>query len=159
MQGRRAQESELDPRWACLYEEARGDLYRVAAYLLGDAEGEEVVQDAFIKAMHDARFFEDIREPRAWLRTTLVRLAVSRLRRRALWDRVRLLVRPSDPPERDPDLRSAIAKLPPNQRGAIVLRYYFGADTREIARSLALAESSVPTLLTRARAALAKELG
>jgi RNA polymerase sigma factor (sigma-70 family) len=48
--------------------------------------------------------------------------------------------------------------LPPSQRGAIVLRYYFGADYSEIATALSLRENSVSKTLTRARDSLRREL-
>jgi RNA polymerase sigma-70 factor (ECF subfamily) len=122
-------------------------------------EAEEVVQDAFERGMRDERFFERVEEPGAWLRTVAVRLAVSRLRRRAVLERIRLRApRPANGLP-DPELAEAVRALPPSQRGAIVLRYFFGAEYAEIARALGMSEKSVGATLTRARAALRRELG
>lgn len=116
------------------------------------------MQDAFERGMRDAAFFEHVETPPAWLRTVTVRLAVSRLRRRALLERIRPRT-----PERtdgmpDPELYDALRRLPPTQRGAIVLRYFFDAEYVEIARALDLSEKSVGATLTRARDALKKAL-
>jgi len=150
----------VDPRWEQIYGECRPPLYRVAAFLVGDAEGEEIVQDAFERAMKNERFFEEVLQPLAWLRRVVVRLAVSRLRRRAVWERIFPLLDRDDPPSgsTDPDLEAAIRKLPPRQRGAIVLRYYFDADYTEIASTLGLSEASIGKTLSRARAVLKEDL-
>jgi RNA polymerase sigma factor (sigma-70 family) len=147
----------LDPRWEQLYSKCRPQLYRAAAFLVGDAEGEEIVQDTFERAMKQERFFEEVREPVGWLRRVVVRLAVSSLRRRAVWERIHLLLRHEEHAP-DSDLESALKTLPPSQRGAIVLRYYFGADYSEIATALSLRENSVSKTLTRARDSLRREL-
>lgn len=110
--------------------------------------------------MREDGFFEHVREPGGWLHTAVVRLAVSRLRRRAVWDRVRaFLHRSPEPSTVELDLRSALRRLPPTQRGAIVLRYYFDASHEEIAKALGLRESSVGRILARGRERLRKELG
>jgi len=152
------QEKTVDPRWQSLYADCRSDLYRVAAYLIGSAEAEEVVQEAFERGMHERNFFEDIGDPLAWLRRVTLRLAISRLRRRAVLERILPLAAARAPAQPDPDLHDALRRLPPTQRGALVLRYYFGADYSEIARTLGLTEKSVGSILTRARAALRREL-
>jgi RNA polymerase sigma factor (sigma-70 family) len=147
----------VDPRWQDLYADLRPPLYRVAAFLVGDAEGEEIVQEAFERAMRQDRFLEDVTQPLAWLRRVVVRLAISRLRRRAVWERVRLLLEPQET-TRDLELEDAVRRLPPSQRGAIVLRYYFGADYSEIAATLGLSEASVSKTLARAKANLRDHL-
>jgi RNA polymerase sigma-70 factor (ECF subfamily) len=108
--------------------------------------------------MRNTEFFDRVDLPAAWLRTVTVRLAVSRLRRRAALERLR--VRAPEPANGipDPDLYDALRQLPPMQRGAIVLRYFFGSDYAEIARALDLSEKSVGATLTRARDALRKRL-
>lgn len=110
--------------------------------------------------MRQRHFFDEVREPRAWLRTALARLAISRLRRRSVWERVR----PRQVPEisdHDPesiDLRRALLGLPAPQRAAIVLHHYHGADHAEVAEALGMEPSSIGKLLTRARRALRDEL-
>jgi RNA polymerase sigma-70 factor (ECF subfamily) len=150
----------MDLRWEQIYAECRPPLYRAAAFLVGDAEGEEIVQDAFERAMRQKDFFDEVAQPLAWLRTVVVRLAVSKLRRRTLWERIFPLLERHDTmaASPDPDLEAAIRKLPPRQRAAIVLRYYFDADYAEIASTLGLSEASISKTLSRARAVLKEDL-
>ncbi len=56
------------------------------------------------------------------------------------------------------DLESALSRLPPKQRAAVVLRYYQNAPYAEIASALEMDVESVGPLLTRARAALRESL-
>ena len=148
----------LDQRWEALYDACRSDLYRVAVYLLGTSEAEEVVQDAFERGMRERHFFDLVREPAAWLRTVTVRLSVSRLRRRNVLERIHLRAPAPSNGVPDPELHEALRSLSTSQRGAIVLRYFFGSDYAEIARALGMSEKSVGATLTRARAALRREL-
>ncbi|TMC48934.1 MAG: sigma-70 family RNA polymerase sigma factor [Chloroflexi bacterium] len=147
----------IDLRWERLYAEWRAPLYRAAVVLVGPAEGEEVVQDAFERGMRTEHFFDEVREPFPWLRQVVVRLALSRLRRRALWERARLLL-DGHQASAYPDIAWALRRLAPTQRGAVVLRYYFRADYAEIAETLGLSQASVAKTLARAKAALRRDL-
>ena len=149
----------LDERWSGLYEECRPALYRAAALMVGAAEAEEVVHEAFERAMREPAFFDRVTEPVAWLRTVTARRALGRLRRRRVFERLRL--RPVstglEPWERA-DLAVALARLPAHERVAVVLRYFADASYGELADALGIASSSVGPLLTRARAHLREEL-
>jgi len=150
----------LDARWHALYAACRPSLYRSAALLVGETEAEEVVQDAFERAMREADFFTKVRDPVAWLRTVSTRVALGRLRRRAVLDRA-LGVIGRDDHHVDPartDLEAALARLPAKQRAAVVLRYYHDAPYAEIASALEMDVESVGPLLTRARGALREAL-
>lgn len=150
----------LDARWQALYAACRPTLYRSAALLVGEGEAEEVVQDAFERAMREPDFFGRVREPLAWLRTVSTRVALGRLRRRALMDRaLRFLGRQDHQIDSSrTDLEAALQRLPPRQRAAVVLRYYHDAPYSEIASALEIDQESVGPLLTRARAALRNAL-
>jgi RNA polymerase sigma factor (sigma-70 family) len=150
----------LDARWQALYAACRPALYRSAALLVGEAEAEEVVQDAFERGMKEADFFTKVRDPVAWLRTVATRAALGRLRRRALLDRALSVLGRQDhqvDPRRT-DIVAAIARLPAKQRAAVVLRYYHDAPYEEIAQALEIDVDSVGPLLTRARAAMRQSL-
>jgi RNA polymerase sigma factor (sigma-70 family) len=155
-----AEEACLDDRWAALYQETRPILFRAAALMVGGAEAEEVVQEAFERAMRNRGFFAEVREPLAWLRTATARRALSRLRRRRLWEqlRVRMPAHESVEPWERAALAVALASLVPRDRVALVLRYYQDATYDEIADSLGIAASSVGPLLTRARAKIRETL-
>jgi len=127
--------------------------------MVGAAEAEEVVQEAFERAMRERDFFERIREPMAWLRTVSARRALARLRHRRVLERVRLRPAPNgiEPWERA-DLTITLARLASRDRVALVLRYFAEASYEEIAEAVGVAPSSVGPLLARARARLREEL-
>jgi RNA polymerase sigma-70 factor, ECF subfamily len=60
--------------------------------------------------------------------------------------------------ERAGQIRIAIAELPPNQRAAIVLRYFHDFTYAEIGQALGASISAVDSLLHRARRALSDKL-
>jgi RNA polymerase sigma-70 factor (ECF subfamily) len=61
--------------------------------------------------------------------------------------------------ERRAALAMAIAKLPPNQRLALILRYEEGFSYADIAAALGVSINAVKSLLARAKRALRRELG
>lgn len=111
------------------------------------------MQETFERAMREPNFFDQVREPVAWLRTAAARRAIGRLRRRRVWERLVLRVPAADVPpswERA-DLALALRALPPRDRVAVVLRYYEDASYEEIAAATGAAVSSVGPILSRAR--------
>ena len=62
-------------------------------------------------------------------------------------------------PQFAPELRSALASLPPRERACAVLRHLEGLSTRETAELLGLSEGSVKRYLSDAMASLAARLG
>jgi RNA polymerase sigma factor (sigma-70 family) len=122
--------------------------------MVGGSEAEEVVHEAFERAMRNAAFFDEVREPVAWLRTVCARQALSRLRRRRVWERlrIRLPVDERSEPWEHADLAIALGALPARERVALVLRYYQDASYEDISGALGIAPASVGPMLTRARA-------
>lgn len=149
---------ETEAYWDDLYASARPALYRTAAFLLPADEAEEVVQEAFERALRSEAFRSRTLEPVAWLRTVVGRIAVDRLRRRRLWERTRSLLVREPPTEPGTELRDALRRLPARQRVALVLRYYQEAPYEEIAEALAIRTDSVGPLLARAKQALQEAL-
>jgi len=110
--------------------------------------------------MRSRNFFDEVREPIAWLRTVCARQALGRLRRRRVWERirVRLTVVESTEPWEQAELAIALRKLPARDRVALVLRYYQDASYEEIGDALGIAPVSVGPLLSRARAKVREAL-
>jgi RNA polymerase sigma-70 factor (ECF subfamily) len=150
----------LNERWATLYERYRPLLYQSAALMIGAAEAEEVVQETFERAMRDSNFFDRVHEPIAWLRTVAARVALGRLRRRRLWERLRVRLPAEDSlqPWERADLALALNDLAARDRIAVVMRYYQDASYEEIAEATGTAASSVGPILTRARARMREVL-
>jgi RNA polymerase sigma factor (sigma-70 family) len=129
---------------------------------LGNREdAEDVTQAAFLDAYRALARGTEPARPRAWLLT--IAANARRRRQRALGRRPREASLEHEPAaaERDVtvrELRDALARLPANQRAALVLREIGGLGYGEIAARLALSVPSVQMLLFRARRALRAEL-
>ncbi|HEU0129733.1 MAG TPA: SigE family RNA polymerase sigma factor [Mycobacteriales bacterium] len=150
-----------------LYRAHYRSLVRLAALLLDDVgTSEEVVQDAYIR-MHGA--WGRIKDPDralAYLRTTVVNLSRSRMRRRQVAERHAPRLRPETVvvddfavtgAERDA-VMGALRALPPKQREALVLRFYGDLSEAEIATAMGCSQGAVKSHLHRGKAALARHL-
>jgi RNA polymerase sigma-70 factor (ECF subfamily) len=151
------------PEFAELYEARFGELtVQLYAYFGDRQEAQDVVQEAFCRALARWPKVARYEDPAAWVRRVAWNLAVSRWRRTrtALRALRRQPVAHVDGP--GPDrvaLVAALATLPPNQRRAIVLHYLADLPVDEIAEREHVAAGTVKSWLHRGRAALAVQLG
>jgi len=134
----------------------------------GDAElAEEAVQSAWPIAW---RKLDSIRDPdrlRPWLISIAVNEArqLARRRRRGRVLEISVAADSSaatpDPASRagDIDLRNALARLKPEDRALIALRYVAGFDATELARALGMSPSGTRARLARLLSRLRSELG
>jgi RNA polymerase sigma-70 factor, ECF subfamily len=133
------------------------------AYFGDRQEAQDVVQEAFCRAL--ARWSKLVRydDPVAWVRRVAWNLATSRWRR----TRTALRVLQRQRPDRgqvagpEPDrvaLVAALATLPPAQRRVIVLHYLADLPITEIADREGVAPGTVKSWLHRGRTALAAQL-
>lgn len=132
-----------------LYEREGARLWRaVFAYSQSRAITDDAVAEAFAQCM---RRGDDVRDPRAWIWATAFRLAAAGLKERGRY----LPLREDHPDRRDPvealHLMSALRRLPRNQRAVLVLRFYAGYGTDEIARALGSSRATVRVHLSRGR--------
>jgi RNA polymerase sigma-70 factor (ECF subfamily) len=124
---------------------------------------EDILQEAFIKLITETRAGRPPEQMRAWLYRVAANGAISRGRRGSVWNRLvpRLLDRrePASPEgealriERDSELHSALAALPPDARAALLLAAQ-GFTGQEIAASIGRSEGATRTLLCRSRVQL-----
>lgn len=122
------------------------------------AEAEDVVQEAFVRAL--THRMSRVDNPEAWVRTVAVNLARSR------WRRAQRLIGllPALAPaaaEDVPDhatLMAALRELPPAQREAIALHHFADLPVSEVAQTLGVPLGTVKARLSRARTALAVHL-
>jgi RNA polymerase sigma-70 factor (sigma-E family) len=138
---------------------------QIFAFTADLTEAQDVVQEAFTRALARPRRLNDVENPEAWLRTVAVNVVRRRWRRRKLLDTILLRDRPTarvvehaPGPERT-DLRDALAVLPAAFREVIVLHYFADLAVDEIARTLGVPPGTVKSRLSRGRAALAERLG
>jgi RNA polymerase sigma-70 factor (ECF subfamily) len=136
---------------------------RYATGMLGNRQdGEEAVQDAFVRAFRSLGRYEDRGRFDAWL----FRIVVNRCRTRgaaalrnpefAGTEQIESTVasrRDADPLTREV-VREAVAALPSDQREAFLLKYVEGFDYSEIADMTGAGVSALKMRVSRARALL-----
>ncbi len=163
-------QSERDEIVARLFDEHYRGLCRLASLLLGDsAAAEEVVQEAFLRTFSGWWRVRHPERAQWYLRTSVVNLCRSRLRRRTTEDRGNRVTwsgtdgdTSADETDQSAEAMTLVAlvrQLPPRQRDAVVLRYYEDLPEVEIARILGCAVGTVKSQLSKARVALARALG
>lgn len=143
------------------------DLVAYATLLTGDhAAAQDLVQDALVKVFGRMRTGFGPQTAEAYVRSAILTLYIDGFRRRRLWHgRVHLLV--DHGPAGDPsatagtriDLSAALACLAPQERAAVVLRYYSDLTVPEVARQMGLAEGTVKRYLSNAMHKLEHRLG
>jgi RNA polymerase sigma-70 factor (sigma-E family) len=146
------------------YADAVGRLLGQLFPVTGDLhEAEEIVQEAFARAAVRWPRLRGYEQPEAWVRRVAMNLAADRARR--LRRQARALLRAGPPPQvpsvsvETLALLEALRTLPVRQRQAIVLHYLVDLPVEEVARTLALRDGTVKSLLARGRRALAARLG
>jgi RNA polymerase sigma-70 factor (ECF subfamily) len=152
------------------FQAARPRLFGIAYRMLGSAtEAEDLVQDAWLRWQGTDR--DAVREPAAFLATTVTRLALTALdsarARREVYVGPWLPepVRTDDDPalgaERSEALSLAVLtlleKLTPAERAAFVLHEAFDYPFRQVAQVLEVSEANARQLASRARAHLDRE--
>jgi RNA polymerase sigma-70 factor (ECF subfamily) len=150
-----------------LYNASYGKILGTVTAMLGDrAAAEDCVQDAFERAYKKWSTWEPIAPAEAWVHRIAINAAVSYTRKmsiREVGELIRRIGRPGLAP--DPqvlaehgDLAAALAKLPPKQAAAIVLRHYHGYTNRAIAQALDIPERTVASRLAVAKVRLREML-
>ena len=142
------------------YRRLVGQLYAVCGDM---TEAEDVVQEAFVRAVQHSRTFARVDNPEAWLRTAAVNVARSRFRRRRLGERLHRDQAGSAPPRRHPPdlsddrlaLITALRQLSEGQREAIALHYLADLPLHEVALAVKAPIGTVKARLSRGRVALA----
>ena len=143
---------------------------RLVATLYGltadHAEAQDLVQEAYARALARPRIFLDVADPEAWLRTVAVNLARTRWRRRRLLDTMvrtgRITIAPESVPGASPDrvlLVAALQKLSRPTRETIVLHHLADMSVHEVAETLGVPVGTVKARLSRGRALLADLIG
>jgi RNA polymerase sigma-70 factor (ECF subfamily) len=143
------------------------DAYRLAGYILGDAtEAQDAVQDALIKAW---RSWPSLRQPEAfgpWFERIVVNVCRDRLRRHRTLRMVDLEaageVESADAFRSmltEDEVAGAVARLGPDQRIVIALRFWRDLTLEQVAETLGLPLGTVKSRLHYALAALRTELG
>ncbi|GIJ60236.1 RNA polymerase sigma factor [Virgisporangium aurantiacum] len=134
--------------------------------LIGDlAEAEDAVQDAFARVLTRPKAFLGAEDPERWLRVVALNVARTRYRRRWVFDRLvragRVDVTPAAVPGLSVDrveLLTALRRLAPPTREAVVLHHLADLPVLEVAATLGVPVGTVKARLARGRTALARFL-
>jgi RNA polymerase sigma-70 factor (ECF subfamily) len=165
-----AERASPEPELTALVRDHSGLLYRVALSLLRNpAEAEDVVQDVFVRVLQRRHRLGEILEPRSWLVRITWNLALDRKRRtrpEQMDEFFAASLVSSDLPAdqalteagRINQVIGAIERLPAKERQALLLSAMEELRTAEISAVLGKSESSVRSLLFRARAHLRERL-
>jgi RNA polymerase sigma-70 factor, ECF subfamily len=152
-------------------------IYRIALTILrNDAEAEDVMQEAYVRAYQHLGEFAGEAKFSTWLTKIAVHEALARVRKqarrggpRSALDESPDIMEKVKSAERDPEaqtydrelkmvLERAIDALPDNYRSVFVLRIVEGLHIEDTAEALGISVETVKTRLHRARAMLRKEL-
>lgn len=147
----------------------QGSAWNAAFRFLGNtADAEDVAQEAFLRIFDAADRYQPTASFRTYLFRIVARLCFDLLRKKRhrrhepLSDTAETHPSPegvSLDEERAAVVRGALDSLPPNQKMAVVLRYYEDLSYRETAIVLKTTIKGVERLLARARATLENRLG
>ncbi|MBB5703311.1 RNA polymerase sigma-70 factor (ECF subfamily) [Ochrobactrum daejeonense] len=149
--------SKLHGGAAEIFDPLRPRLIRVAYRMLGSvADAEDMVQEAFIRWMNADR--SDVREPEAFLRRTVTRLCLDRLKSGQKQRETYFGPWIPDPvveEEAEEDvtlpLMLALERLSPLERAPFLLHDVFGLDFEEIAQTIQRDAAACRQLAARAR--------
>lgn len=139
---------------ASLYELHAAPLLRLGRLLVGHAAAEDLVQDAFVKALDHWRPDASREAFRAWARTVMSRETISRWRRSsrelAAYARLADAGAQSDP-ETAPEVAQALRSLSPRVRTAMILAYFEDLSPEQIGAEMGIRAGTVRALLYQGR--------
>lgn len=159
--------------FARLVETYQTAIYNLCYRMLGDAgEAEDSAQEAFLRAYTQLGTYDPSRPFKTWLFSIASHYCIDRLRKRRLtW----LSIDDDDLPphpalqesspgpeevsvrrEQTAVIQGLLAKLAPEDRSAIIMRYWYDLSYEEIAEATRTTVSSVKSRLHRARGTVAE---
>jgi RNA polymerase sigma-70 factor (ECF subfamily) len=152
-------EVDFDGFYAAHFQSLAVQLY---AYTGDLAAAQDVVQEAFCRALARWPRVSDMDDPVAWVRRVAWNLATSQWRRARTAALFARRNRVEHVPAPGPDrvaLTQALATLPAQHRRAVILHYLADLPVRDIAAQEGVPEGTIKAWLYRGRSALATRLG
>ena len=126
-------------------------------------EAEEIAQEAFVRVLERWDRVRGLDDPTGYLFITAMNVFRQRLRRAGIAMRRSVGVAPADdafgPVEDREVLLEALARLPLDQRAALVVTALLGYPSEEAGRMLGVRPSTIRARATRARTALRDQIG
>lgn len=151
-----ANPTDKDSAFSDFYRAEHAGQVRRAALLVGsDETANDVVHDA-LAAIYQR--WDTIIDPGPYLNRAVLNGCRDIGRRRAADRKLFRRLRPQHDSTHDEILLDVLARLPFNQRAAIVLRFYAGMTEREISATLGVPAGSIGPWINRALTTVNKEL-
>jgi RNA polymerase sigma-70 factor (ECF subfamily) len=156
--------------FAELVEAYQRPVFNLCYRMLGEAgEAEDAAQESFLRAYNNMRRYDPMRSFSTWLLSIASHHCIDQLRRRRLpLDSLEELEPWEEPADQNPGPETAaarregrqaagalLARLGPQDRAVVVLRYWDELSTEEIAEALSLTVKAVKSRLHRARKQMA----
>ncbi len=160
-----------DDAFALLVETYQKPVYNLCYRMLGDAqEAEDASQESFWRAYQALHRYDPQRSFITWLLSIAAHYCIDQQRRRKVptfsMDDVMEEIVPDNSPNPEKEaarteeqrlLQGLIAKMKPQDRAALILRYWYDFSEIEISQALSLSVSAVKSRLHRARLQLAEQ--
>jgi RNA polymerase sigma-70 factor (ECF subfamily) len=154
-----------------LVESYQSGVFNLCYRMLGErCEAEDAVQEAFLRAYSQLHRYDPTRSFKTWLFSIAAHYCIDRLRRRriiwvglddepiqyhpALRESSRGPLEMAERHERGASVQALLQELSPQDRAAVVMRYWYDLSYEEIAEVTGVTVSSVKSRLHRARVAL-----
>lgn len=147
------------PAFDELFQRHKTFIYNVCYRMLGSADDAvDATQSAFIQAYSELHRFRGDAEFRSWLYRIAVNICVNHVRRESRSRKLNSeIARPPDPDSTRDMVWEALLELPPDLRAVLVLFYFQGLESKELADALGCSDGAARTRLYRARQVFKKK--
>ena len=159
-----------DEAFSRLVEKFQMPVFNLCYRMLGDsAEAEDAAQESFWRAYQSLNRYDQKRPFATWLLSISAHFCIDQLRKRRLVTLPMDILPEEDAPDPAPNpessynqreeqqnLHKLLAGLNPQDRAAIIMRYWYDLSEEEIGEALSLSVSAVKSRLHRARRELAQ---
>lgn len=139
-----------------------GRVFAICLGMLGNIhDAEDIAQQTLLKGLTNINQLRDNEQFGAWISQIAKNMCIDfiRVQTHRHNSLIKRFVTSRSNPKDYSELKSALAKLPEEYRLALMLYYFDGRSTRNIAETLKVSEGAIHTRLSRAKKRLRKLLG
>ena len=145
--------------YAKLAQHYSGRIYAICLGMLRHRENaEDIAQQALLKALTNIKQLRDDEHFGAWIARIAKNLCIDFTRKQKRFFLIKRAVVKQNTSKEYPELQAAFAKLSEEHRLALMLFYFDGRSTKNIAQTLEISEALAQTRISRARKQLRKFL-